>query len=41
VHVVRHQVPFLYLAFLSAGELVEYGAQVPPDLPKRDVVLIL
>jgi hypothetical protein len=28
------QLPFLDLAFLAAGKLVEYSAQVPPDLPK-------
>jgi hypothetical protein len=26
--------PFLHLAFFAAGKLVEYSAQLPPDLPK-------
>jgi hypothetical protein len=34
---IRHQVPFLNLAFLAPGEFVEHGSQV---LPKPDVVAV-
>jgi hypothetical protein len=31
---IRHKVALLDLAFLTSGEVMEYGAQVPPDLPE-------
>jgi hypothetical protein len=33
---MRHQVPFLNLAFLAPGEFVEYCSQVLPNLPNSN-----
>jgi hypothetical protein len=41
VHVIRHQVSFLDLAFLAPGKLVECTTQVPPDLPKQHLLAVL
>jgi hypothetical protein len=41
MHVIRHQVSFFDLAFLAPGELVKYSAQVPPDLPKEQLLAVL
>ena len=38
---IGHQVPFLDLAFLALGELAEYIAQVPSDLPKQQLLAVL
>jgi len=39
--VIRHQVSFLNLAFLAAGKVMEYGSQVPPDLPEQHLLAVL
>ena len=41
MNVVRHQVPFLDLAFLALGKLVKYSAQVLPDLPEQQLLAVL
>jgi hypothetical protein len=38
---IRHQVPFLNLAFLAPGEFVEYGSQVLPNLPEQQLLAVL
>jgi hypothetical protein len=38
---ILHQVPFLNLAFLAPGELVEYGSQVLPNLPEQQLLAVL
>ena len=40
VHVVEHQVSFIDPAFLAPGKLMEYRAQVPPDLPKQQLLAV-
>ena len=32
---------FLNLAFLAPGKFVEYGPEVPPDLPKQHLLAVL
>jgi hypothetical protein len=41
MHMVKHQVYFFDLAFLPPGKLVKYSAQVPPDLPKQQLLAVL
>jgi hypothetical protein len=41
MHMVGQQVPFLDLAFLTPSKLVEYSAQVPPDLTKQRLLAVL
>jgi hypothetical protein len=41
VNVIRHQVPFLNLAFLAPCEFVEYGSQVLPNLPEQQLLAVL
>jgi len=38
---IGHQVPFLDPAFFAPGKLVEYTPQVPPDLPKQQLLAVL
>jgi hypothetical protein len=38
---IRHQVPFLNLAFLAPGEFVEYRSQVLPNLPEQQLLAVL
>jgi hypothetical protein len=35
------RIPFLDLAFLAPGKLVEYTAHVSPDLPKQHLLALL
>jgi hypothetical protein len=41
MHMVGQQVPFLNLAFLAPSKLMEYSAQVLPDLPKQRLLAVL
>ena len=41
MHVIGHQVSFLYPAFLAQGKLVEYSGQVSADLPKQHLLALL
>jgi hypothetical protein len=41
MHMVGHQMTFFDLAFLAPGQLVEYCAQVPPDLSKQQLLAVL
>ena len=38
---VWHQMSFFDLAFLAPDEPVKYSAEVPPDLPKQQLLAVL
>src|SRR6516164_7139858 len=41
MHMVWHQMSFFDLAFLAPGKLVKDSAEVPPDLPKQQLLAVL
>jgi hypothetical protein len=41
VNMIRHQVPFLNLAFLAPGRFAEYSSKVPPDMSKQSLLAVL
>jgi len=41
VNMIRHQVPFLNLAFLAPGQFAQYNSKVPPDVSKQSFLAVL
>src|SRR6516164_7907012 len=41
MHMVWHQMSFLSSTFLAPGKLVKDSAEVPPDLPKQQLLAVL